>query len=155
MRVALVALTSLLLSSILGATSFASTAGVEGRVVLSQTTPVAVLIWDATKPVYKLASQNVTNAAGVKAIELSALTLLQQRAPTLKAATIEIHVVYVKSLLALQYGNPLMADKTNLFDLVADRAAAMRDGAKWPAEVAAGNKVDGLTFKVNGKMPAP
>jgi hypothetical protein len=126
---------------------------VKGTVILTKSSPVASLFWEATPRVFELANMEVPEAARVRLLEADALKILIGRAPATKAAEMSVQVVYLINPVAAQYGTPTMVGKAKLLFVRAKTADVIANGTAWAAAIAAGHVPKALTVTVQGQFP--
>lgn len=128
----------------------------KGNVVIAKTHPDAVLIWDATPRVLDLVNTKTLGDAGVRALELDALHVLEARAKTLSAPSVQLRIVYTRTgEMNPLYGTPSFAGVERVAVLAAKRNDILRDGTSWESSLKTGSVPKGLDVTVTGKLPPP
>lgn len=139
-----------------GGVAFAdSVRPVQGPVILARSGDHAEFLWDATKYVTTLVSDNVLGDAGMRALEGSAISALADKAPTSQASTLTISVFYKPLGANSIYGKPTFGAAQKLFTMTAPRADLMKNGAAWALNVGDGKVPTGVDLEVTGKLPPP
>jgi methionine-rich copper-binding protein CopC len=144
---------TLLLSIGMCAAAVQAAAAVKGTVILTKSSPVAALFWEATPRVYELTNMQIPESARVRLLETDALSVLIARAPSTKADEMTIQVVYLLSPVASQYGTPTMVGKGKILFMQAKTKDVIANGPAWASAIAAGHVPNGLTAAVQGKFP--
>jgi len=131
----------------------AAIAAVKGTVILTKSSPVAALFWEATPRVYELTNMELPESGKMRLLETDALNVMIARAPSTKADQMTVQVVYLLNPAASQYGTPTMVGKAKILFMQAKTKDVIANGAAWSSAVAAGHVPSGLTATVQGKFP--
>ena len=134
-------------------TTVAQSATVKGTVILTKSSPVAALLWEATVRVFELTNMEMPESAKMRLLETDALSVMIARAPATKADQMQVQVVYIIDPNGAQYGTPTMVGKAKILLMQAKTKDVIADGKSWATAVAAGHIPAGLTATVQGKFP--
>jgi hypothetical protein len=125
-----------------------------GIVVVARSTPVALLIWDASSAVGDLVVARRTGEEGMRALESDGVSILAARAQQLHAQNVELHIQYAATGVAgAAYQASTFADATQLLVLTAPRALIATRARIWRDAIAAHRTPDGLGVRVVGAFP--
>jgi hypothetical protein len=127
----------------------------KGTVIVSKTAPTAVLLWDATPALTELTAAHTSDGDKFKSLEEDAVKILVDRAASLSADTVELHILYAKTNMGAEYGDPTMDEKEKLVVLTAKRSTIAPSSGAWLQGIAKGGPTGGLKIDVTGKLPPP
>jgi hypothetical protein len=112
--------------------------------------------WDATPYVVHLVNDRIVGAAGLRALERTALLALADRAKTSRTSQLLLRVLYQKTgAVNPAYGTPAFAGVEVVLTMRAARANVAGHAAQWQAALLQGRVPSGLSIAVTGKLPPP
>jgi hypothetical protein len=128
----------------------------KGTVVVARSQPSALLIWDASPAVGDLVIAQTTGEAGMRALEVDALTILAAHAAGSPARHLDLRAQYAATgIVGAAYQASTFAQATPLVVVGADRTALLANASRWQRMVASGRMPNGLSIHVLGRFPVP
>jgi hypothetical protein len=128
---------------------------VQGPLILAKSGDHAEFLWDATKYVTSLVSDNVLGDAGMHALEASAMSGLADKATTSQATTLTIAVSYKPVGANSIYGKPTFGAAQKLCTITVSKADVVKNGTAWAQSLADGKVPPGVELQATGSLPPP
>jgi hypothetical protein len=112
--------------------------------------------WDATPFVVHLVDDHLVGAAGLRALETTALKALAGRTKTSRTRGLVLRVLYQKTgAVNPAYGTPAFAGVETVLTMRATRANLAGHAAQWQTALVQGRIPAGLSIAVTGNLPPP